>query len=392
KCQWEEISFSPALHDHSLFFDDDGRVYMLYGAGNLRLVELASDLSGIKKGGIDQVIIPNASAVAGPEIGLQAEGSQMAKINGKYYVMNITWPRGGMRTQIVHRADKITGPYEGRVVLQDKGVAQGCLIDSPSGQWYALLFQDNGSVGRTPFVVPVQWQEGWPVHGINGKVPLQLDVPVNNKSLADTNIVSSDDFTRSNDKSMPLAWQWNHNPLNTHWSLDSREGYLRITTSRVDKNVLDARNMLTQRTFGPVCSADIKVEVANMKDGDCAGLIALQKKYGYVAIRRENDIKKIVMVSVQDDKATEVESVPLTNDTAYFRISCDFRDRSDLAYFYYSTDGINWNRIGSQLKMIYSMPHFMGYRFGLFNYATKQAGGFVDFDHYHISDQLTEND
>ena len=55
------------------------------------------------------------------------------KVNGKYYLFNITWPRGGMRTVIVHHSDKITGPYESRLALQDRGIAQGGLIDTPAG-------------------------------------------------------------------------------------------------------------------------------------------------------------------------------------------------------------------------------------------------------------------
>ena len=98
---------------------------MLYGGGNLRLVELTEDLTGLKPGGFNQVVITNASAVAGPNIGLPAEGSQLLKDNGKYYVFNITWPRGGMRTVLVHRADKITGPYEGRVALAGQGRGAG---------------------------------------------------------------------------------------------------------------------------------------------------------------------------------------------------------------------------------------------------------------------------
>ena len=98
---------------------------MLYGGGDLRLAELSADLSGLKAGGFHDVVVPNASRVAGTDIMLPAEGSQLLKHGGKYYLFNITWPRDGMRTVLVHRADKITGPYEGRVALQDKGVAQG---------------------------------------------------------------------------------------------------------------------------------------------------------------------------------------------------------------------------------------------------------------------------
>jgi beta-xylosidase len=388
--EWKEISFAPSLHDHSLFFDDDGRVYMLYGAGNLQLVELKPDLTGIKPDGFNEVVIRNAHAVAGSNIGLVAEGSQLLKVNGKYYVMNITWPRGGMRTQIIHRADKITGPYEGKMILQDQGIAQGCLIDTPDGKWYALLFQDNGSVGRSPWLVPVKWEDGWPVLGIDGKAPATLDIEDNEKGLA--NLVVSDEFDRAPGQPLPLAWQWNHNPDDRYWSIGERDGYLRLTTGRVDHHVLLARNTLTQRTFGPVCSAMTKLEVGAMKDGDCAGLIALQKKYGFVGVKREGDSNSIVMVNAQSDTPEVVENVPLTLQTVYLRIDCDFRNRTDKAYFYYSLDGKTWTKIGNVLQMAYTLPHFMGYRFGLFNFATKTTGGFVDFDYYRIADEISAVD
>ena len=95
-----------------------------------------------------------------------------------------------------------------------------------------------------------------------------------------------------------------------------------------------------------------------------------QKIFGY-----ENGVKKIVMVSAQTDKPEEVESLPLNQDTVFLKAECNFTDRKDMADFYYSLDGKKWIKIGSQLKMAYTLPHFMGYRFGLFNYATKTSGG-----------------
>jgi beta-xylosidase len=387
KGPWKETAFAPSLHDHSLFFDDDGRVYMLYGVGDLRLVELNPDLTGIKPGGFNEVVIKNASAVAGPDINLPAEGSQLLKINGKYYLMNITWPRNDMRTQLVHRADKITGPFEGRVVLRDRGIAQGCFIDTPEGNWYALLFQDHGAIGRIPYLVPVKWEDDWPVLGVDGKVPMVLDIPAGEGGWA--NIVASDEFNRKPGEPLPLAWQWNHNPDNRFWSIGERSGYLRLTTGRVDSQVLQTRNTLTQRTSGPVSSATTRMEVGHLKDGDCAGLIALQERYGFVGVKMQGDSKSIVMVSAHSNGPEEIESVPLSQPTVYLRIDCDFRDRTDTACFYYSLDGKTWTRIGTTLQMAYTLPHFMGYRFGLFNFATKNAGGFVDFDYYRVSDELT---
>ncbi|MEP7322833.1 MAG: glycoside hydrolase 43 family protein, partial [Saprospiraceae bacterium] len=95
KSKWKKVSFSPSYHDHSLFFDDDGKTYLLYGNGKLSLIELSDDLSGIKPGGMQKVVIENASLPAGGNIMLGAEGSQLFKVNGKYYLFNIVWPRGG---------------------------------------------------------------------------------------------------------------------------------------------------------------------------------------------------------------------------------------------------------------------------------------------------------
>jgi beta-xylosidase len=275
KGPWKEISFSPSFHDHTLVFDDDGRVYLIYGNKKLTLVELNTDLSGVKPGGVNQVIIEDSTIPSGGNSNL-GEGSQLFRYNGKYYLFNITWPKGGMRTVVIHRADKITGPWEGRLAFQDKGVAQGGMVDTPDGRWFAYLFRDYGSVGRIPYIVPMKWEDGWPVIGVNGKLPDALDLPAN-KSLM-PGIVASDEFKRrKKDPDLPLVWQWNHNPVNSLWSVKQRKGHLRLTTGRIDNDVLSARNILTQRTFGPECSGSTVIDITNMKEGDFAGLILLQR-------------------------------------------------------------------------------------------------------------------
>jgi len=389
KGPWKAISFRPSLHDHSLFFDNDGKAYMIYGNKKLTLVELKEDLSGIKEGGISQVIIENTSQPS-ENVGVSnlGEGSQVFKVNGKYYLFNITWPRGGMRTVVIHRADKLTGPWEGKVALQDLGVAQGGLIDMPNGTWYAYLFRDFGSVGRIPYLVPVKWEDGWPVLGVNGKVPETLDLPPN-KSLI-PGIVASDEFTRKKGEApLPLVWQWNHNSDNKLWSLSARKGYLRLTTGRIDTSFVLAKNSLTQRTIGPVCTGVTSLDVSNMKEGDFAGLALLQKNYGLVGVRAEAGKKFIVMINGGTGKPVEAQIVPLDQKTVFFKAECDFTNRKDSANFFYSVDGKAWMPIGTQLKMSYTLPHFMGYRFTLFNYATKNVGGFVDFDYFHITDGIS---
>nr|WP_315823557.1 hypothetical protein [Paraflavitalea speifideiaquila] len=74
----------------------------------------------------------------------------------------------------------------------------------------------------------------------------------------------------------------------------------------------------------------------------------------------------------------------LDQNTIYLKAECDFRNRTDKGYFHYSLDGKTWTAIGSVLQMEYTLPHFMGYRFGLFTYATATTGGYVDFDWFRV--------
>ena len=381
---WSSYTLPTAYHDPSLFFDND-RVYLVYGVDDIRIIELTPDVTAIQPGGLNRMLIPKASQIAGSNFYVKAEGSHIHKVDGRYYVFLISWPAGSMRTQLVYRADSLTGSYEGRIALRYNGIAQGGLVDTPGGDWYAMLFQDCGSVGRIPFLVPVKWEEGWPVLGVNGRVPADLDIPAENYGIP--KIVASDEFDW--DSELPLVWQWNHNPDDNYWSVTDRPGFLRITNGRIDKNFVNTQNTLTQRTFGPECSGIIAMDVSHMQDGDVSGLGALQQYYGFVGVKMSGTSKSVVMMNARTSATREVESIPLDQDTIFLKIACDYKNKRDRAYFYYSLDSAEWKAIGNTLQMSYELSHFMGYRFALFNYATIATGGYVDFDYFRIHDSLT---
>ncbi|MFQ9436679.1 MAG: hypothetical protein ACLR1R_10180 [Ruminococcus callidus] len=101
----------------------------------------------------------------------------MQKINGYYYIFVIAWPSNSKRIELCYRSKELLGTYEGKTILNSglgtygSGVAQGGIVDTPDGKWYGLLFQDHGSVGRIPVLVPVTWENNWPMMGVNGEVP-----------------------------------------------------------------------------------------------------------------------------------------------------------------------------------------------------------------------------
>ncbi|MGI6400819.1 MAG: glycoside hydrolase 43 family protein [Thermoguttaceae bacterium] len=388
--KWDCKSFEPMCHDCSLFFDDDGRAYLFYGSGDIRLTELADDLSGFKPGGVNLVAIKNASAAAGSNIGLPAEGTQVFKRNGKYYVCNIVWPRNDMRMEIVHRADSIEGPYEGRVFIRNRGIAQGTIFEGTDGEWFALFFRDSGAVGRIPYLLKVEWRDDWPVPADNGKFPDTLPIVHDADASPLGNIIGNDEFSDPDalaDYASAGPWQWNHNPDPDGWSLKARPGWLRLAPQRLDSVVTQARNTLTQRTFGPTSSGATALDPRGLKDGDVAGILLLQRRYGYVGVTRRNGKLHVVQAQANErDELVENDAVPLEGEptSIQLRAKCDFRERRDLAQFEWSRDGKIWEPIGTPLQMFYTLPHFMGYRFGLFCQATQTIGGVADFDYFHI--------
>lgn len=271
-------------------------------------------------------------------------------------------------------------------------VGQGCIVDDKHGNWYGLIFQDRGAVGRVPLLMPVRWTDGWPMLGDeNGQVPTTGTVPLKTYDTG-KRIVESDDFSG---KTLKINWQWNHNPINTAWSLTERPGFLRLKTNRVVSNLYLAPNTISQRMEGPTCSGVVALDISKMKDGDVAGLAAFNGHSGLLSIIKEggkqyitmstnvvdlsNDTKEVLNVDVK-----EIEKVAIDKNRIYLRIDADFNVGKDIATFYYSTDNKTWKSIGEPYKMIFDYRKlFMGTRFAIFNYATKSLGGYVDVDFFH---------
>ena len=210
-----------------------------------------------------------------------------------------------------------------------------------------------------------------------------------------TSIVNSDDFENSK---LGLHWQWNHNPIDNAWSLTERPGFLRLKTSRVVPNIYLAPNSLTQRMMGPTSSASVCIDLSHLKDGDCAGFAAFNSDSGLLTVKKKG--KRLVLeMSEQKVELTErekavtaveekiIESVDLKQNKIWLRIDADFRPQGgqgiDTAKFYYSLDGQEWQQIGSDYRLKFDWQRFfMGSKFGIFNYATKKVGGYVDIDEF----------
>lgn len=405
RSNWERSVIDRPFHDASMLFED-GHLYVVWGNGQLSIIELEPDGSAIKAGAEEKVLIDS------PRQGfnLRAEGSHIYHIGDYYYVLEIDWPSGGVRTETCWRSKELMGPYERKVILsgpfdgRGDGVAQGGIIETQNGDWYAIMFQDHGGVGRIPTLQPVTWVDGWPILGDDGKPVKQFEV--NLKPWGENRTWASDEF-RHKKNELDLVWQWNHKPDNALWSFTQRKGWLRLTTGYLAEDIMHARNTLTQRTVGPRCVSEVLLDASGMKPGDNAGICAFQSNYCRIGVEvAEDGTKSLVGVNrvpparrrmrgaqaqpeqPQGNGETEVFRMPLTQNQVWLRIRYVFTPQADdtcgpdKAFMSWSLDGKNWTDVDAQLQMSFSLDLFTGYRTALYNYSTKQTGGYADFDYF----------
>ena len=402
---WEKRNIEGFYHDCSLLFDDDDRVYLAYGNRNIRLTELKPDLSGPLPGGLDRIVVRDAE---GPFLGY--EGTHFYKIDGKYYLFFIHWPpEAGRRTEACFVADSLEGEFMGGDILNDdmgyfnQGVAQGAIVDTPEGKWYAVLFQDRGAVGRIPVLMPMTWDNKYPVLGEAGKIPVEFEITSTRPSHVYEPMVQSDDFIWEEGLSaeeearnygsfgFKSCWQFNHEPELSLVQCDEEQGALWITTGTVSDNILRARNTLTQRMYDPGCSGEVTVDVSLLKEGDYAGICALQSCYGFVGVTKRNGKTFVVMNHKEAENpdiwgnkveaGAEAEAVLMEGKEFRLKVEADFTDRKDEAQFFYFKDD-RWVKIGPTHKLHYKLDHFTGCRFGLFVYSTREAGGKAGFKNF----------
>lgn len=401
---WTRTAMKKSLHDLSVLFDDDQKVYVVWGYQDIHLAQLDSTLTDI---------VPGSERVLFAKDAGMGEGSHFYKIDGKYFITS-AWYAGRMRLAAA-RADRPDGPYEVNKEIsadetfglrqghrvQGNGSArrivvttgnpkargtmsmhQGGIVRTPAGEWWGFSMMDANSVGRLTALSPVTWKNGWPYFGLPGNLERTPRIWVKPGTAFPS--APHAPYLRSDDFSGPRlvdVWQWNHVPDDTEWSLTERRGYLRLH-SLPAADFWTARNSLTQRAVGPRSSATTILDAAGMRENDVAGLALLDRPYAWIGVRRAANG---LTLEQYDQTVDSTAAAPVSATRLWFRVEADFL--TELARFSYSTDGRTWTPFGRAFTMAFQLKTFQGVRFALFHYNTGGApGGVADFDSMRIAE------
>jgi beta-xylosidase len=400
---WERNQL-PGRHDLSVLFDDDAKIYLIYGARSpYPIEELAPDLKSFK-----------ADAPTRALVGRMGEGHHLYKIHGKY--VDVSAIPGGAVDQMVAVADSIDGPWRIERMVQgeslgvtaatplraqpdDRGLwlHQGGIVDTPTGEWWSIIMSDHGSAGRMVALVPITWDNGFPLIGLPGnlrKAPNTWIVPTTSYTQEPKAAFIHDDNFDSG-KLNPL-WQWNHVPDDSKWSLAEKPGVLRLH-SLAAADFYSARNSLCQRPPGPESIMTVELDTSGLAVGDTAGLALLSAPYAWIGVVKTGADTALQMVTGGGGRrrgpgvaAPAPANAPVISPTTppahlWLRVLCNFD--KDEAIFSWSPDGKEFTALGKPFTMTFQLTTFQGVRPALFNFNTSgEPGGYAEFDNYVVEE------
>lgn len=338
---WSEphwINGAPGI-DPSLFFDEDGKVYMsgnmppkekLWKAHNLLwLQEL--DVNTWQLLG-ERTIILNAADYYQKGTLLDRdnnnylnsiEASHIYKKNGYYYHMFAMGGTGHNHAVSIMKSKNIYGPYEldpSSPILTYRDLSSthpitttghADLIDTPKGDWWIVYLGKRPNdglrfmLGRETFISPVDWSGTWPIVNSDRKVGRSEIIqvkPTNLKPSKNTVNDFRDDFTESK---LNLHWTFKRTPRSEWWSLTEKKGFLRLKTRPNKISEITNPSYLGKRLAHFNFSASTALDFEpNSKDEE-AGLV-IERDIDYhikfvITKENENKVLRLVLINGSDN-------------------------------------------------------------------------------------------
>ena len=256
---WSEPILLPQVQgiDPSLFFDDDGRAYIVNndeapggkpeydGHRTIRIVEY--DVQDDCTIGERRIIVDKGVDPAAKPIWI--EGPHLYKIDGKYFLMCAEGGTSDQHSEVVFRADSPMGeykPWHRNPILTQRHLAtrenpvtctgHADLVRTPEGEWWGVFLGCRPvkggfeNLGRETFLLPVRWSEdGFPFFLEEDEtVPVIVRRPGTRVEGTPTfgNFVVEDSFTGDR---LDKAWMTLRGPADGLYAL--KGGALELTCS-----------------------------------------------------------------------------------------------------------------------------------------------------------------
>jgi xylan 1,4-beta-xylosidase len=345
---WSDpIWVDEGIFDPSLLFDDDGKVYYTRRGpwGSHAIVQAEIDIKTGK-------LLTELREVTQGMVSDDIEGPHLYKIDGTYYLMAAEGGTRALHMETIGRSPSPWGPFKpcphNPILSQHKGwghavrsTGHADLIQAHDGSWWILFlgtrhhsYDAMSHLGRETFLLPVTWEDGWPV--VNDDQIVQLDMKVPTLPLHPwPEEPARDDFDQDE---LRLCWSFLRNPREGSWSLEERPGYLRLWGQDASLHDVDAPAFVGRRQqhFDMRCAA--LLEFAPTGENEESGLTAFlthQYHYDLALTLRQEEERCIVVRKTVGDISVEVAREPVAEGPVVLAIESD----ASTYKFYYGPAG-----------------------------------------------------
>jgi len=328
---WSAPVWLPQINgiDPSLFFDDNGRAYIVYnsippddkplydGHRTIRVREF--DFKNLNVIGEEILLVNGGTDISKKPVWIEAP--HIFKINGLYY---LTCAEGGTaynHSEVVFRSKNISAgytPYEKNPILTQRHLnperdfpitttGHADFVETPSGDWWAVFLgcrpykpysDDYYNLGRETFMAPVKWQDGWPVITSGNETvkysypyPLPVDSAFNGIASAG-NIEYKDDF---NTDTLDINWQFLRTPRGRWFSLADPKGFLKMNLKAETCSGSMNPAFLCHRQQQNRDDAETALLFSAKKENEKAGLVIFQSEFNYYFLCKSVENNKPVI-------------------------------------------------------------------------------------------------
>lgn len=366
--------------DPSLFFDEDGKAYVVHNDAPVkaqyeghRVIKIWDyDLENDRVvPGTDRVIVDGGVDIRKKPIWI--EGPHIYKKDGRYYLMCAEGGTGDWHSEVVFVADKATGPYRpapSNPILTQRHfpsprvnavdwAGHADLVSTPDGKYYGVFLgirpNEKGLVnsGRETFMLPVDWSGEFPVFE-NGLVPLEckIKMPSGVKNLTGQNgFFPNGNFTFRDDFSadaLDFRWIAMRGPREDFLVKD-RKGGIRILPFETNVHQVKPISALFHRQQHREFSAAVTLSYAPKAVNELAGLTCYQsERFNYVfGITSVDKVQKLVLARTEKGKCKVLATVDLQTKSP---VTLQVEAKGDNYRFNYSIDGSELQNLGGTVS------------------------------------------
>ncbi len=363
--------------DPSIFFDDNGKAYVVHNDAPAKGKALYNGHRVIKVWeydvendkiipGSDKVIVNGGTDLAKKPIWIEAP--HMYKKDGHYYLMCAEGGTGDWHSEVVFIGESPKGPFTpapSNPILSQRYLnpnrsnmvdwaGHADIVEGPEGKYYGVFLairpneKNRVNIGRETFILPVDWSGLFPVFE-NGLVPLEpkLKLPrgVENK-VGQDGFFPNGNFTYTEDfKSEKLDYRWIglRGPREEFMSI-TKKG-VSIKPFAVNIKELKPTSTLFYRQQHNSFSFETSMDYQPQSETDLAGITCLQnERFNYVfGVTKKGNDNYLVLQRTQDGTSTIIASTMVNvKKTVKLKVSAE----GDNYSFSYAIDGGEYQVLG----------------------------------------------